>query len=197
MAGLFFTSQSKLLIPVPLQISDCQLWLNAGLGVTYDGSDLISAWADQSGNGNHATASGTSRPKFIASSALFNNEPTVEFDGINDFLTGTIIPNLNTSDFTIFIVNRAKIPTSILSAFFEINTYSNGWLFGIRPGGFGYNIYNNNDNVYIYEYTDSGDLYSKILSTQKDYSTKTDILVNSQIIASSTSAVLNGTFTNM
>jgi hypothetical protein len=196
MALQFWQQQSKLSTPIPLQISGCQLWLNAGLGITKDGSDNISAWADQSGNGNHATQiNGINQPKFIASSPYFNNKPAILFDGSNDFFNGTTIPNINTSDFTLFVVNYGKTPKP-LSSFFEINTYSNGWLFGVRDGGYGYNIYNNNDYMYIYEYTDSGDLYSKILSSQKDYTTKTDILVGGQIITSSTSAVLNGIFTN-
>ena len=39
---------------VPTQLSGCQLWLRADEGVTLS-SGLVSAWADQSGNGNNAS----------------------------------------------------------------------------------------------------------------------------------------------
>jgi hypothetical protein len=69
-----------------------RLWLRADAGTTTNGQQ-VSAWNDQSGNGNNATQ-GTSdnRPLFIASEPLANNRPVLRFDGIDDWMqTGTHI----------------------------------------------------------------------------------------------------------
>jgi hypothetical protein len=42
-------------------------WFKADAGVTYDGSNNVSAWADQSGNVRDATSSGGNQPLYVAS----------------------------------------------------------------------------------------------------------------------------------
>lgn len=49
-----------------------------------DGSS-VSFWVDESGEGNHITASGASRPTFLSDDGWGN--PCVEFDGVDDFMT--------------------------------------------------------------------------------------------------------------
>ena len=67
-------------------LTDLALWLSADRGVTYDGSNFVSQWDDQSGNGRHATqGTGSQQPLYIASG--LNNEPTIRFDGSNDSLS--------------------------------------------------------------------------------------------------------------
>lgn len=39
----------------PYSIDGCKLWLRSDLGITKDGSNNVTAWADQSGSGNNAT----------------------------------------------------------------------------------------------------------------------------------------------
>jgi hypothetical protein len=39
----------------PSDLDSLVLWLKADAGVTKDGSNYVSSWADQSGNGNNAT----------------------------------------------------------------------------------------------------------------------------------------------
>lgn len=51
-------SKNKFFAFSPKKISGLKLWLKADAGVTLDGSNVI-AWADQSGNGNNATATDT------------------------------------------------------------------------------------------------------------------------------------------
>jgi hypothetical protein len=53
------------------------LWLKSDSGVTLDGSD-VTAWEDQSGNGNSANAT-ASDPKPIFSSSSINSKPAVLF----------------------------------------------------------------------------------------------------------------------
>lgn len=56
----------------------------ADLGVTKDGSNLVSTWADQSGNGHDLTSSLTKRP--LWQTAQINGVPAILFDGVNDQL---------------------------------------------------------------------------------------------------------------
>ena len=69
-----------------------RLWLRADAG-TLTTNGQVSAWNDQSGNGNNATqTTSANRPLFIASEPLANNRPVLRFDGSNDWMqTGTHI----------------------------------------------------------------------------------------------------------
>jgi hypothetical protein len=73
----------------PIPTTGLQLWLRADAGVTLKGS-TVSRWADQSGNGNHATQlDHERRPLFVR--AALNGNPALRFDGGDDRLglTGT------------------------------------------------------------------------------------------------------------
>lgn len=65
---------------LPTQISNLGLWLDANAGVTYDGSNLVSQWNDQSGNARNVTQSTTSRkPTFLSN--YLNGKPVIDFYG--------------------------------------------------------------------------------------------------------------------
>lgn len=52
---------------LPTQLSGCVLWLRSDLGITLNGSS-VSAWADQSGQGNSASqGTGANQPTYISS----------------------------------------------------------------------------------------------------------------------------------
>jgi hypothetical protein len=74
----------------PQSISGLFVWLKGDVGVTADGSNFVSAWADQSGSGNNFTqATGGLKPLLTANAQ--NSKPAIVFDGINDYmLTGSI-----------------------------------------------------------------------------------------------------------
>jgi hypothetical protein len=61
----------------PLRPSGLSLWLKADSGVTLSGSN-VTAWADQSGNGNNAISPSIS-PTFVSSS--INSKPAISFNG--------------------------------------------------------------------------------------------------------------------
>jgi hypothetical protein len=66
-------------IPPGPPLTGLQLWLKADAGVTQAGG-LVSAWADQSGNNNHATqATGAKQPTYNAAS--INGLPGITFGG--------------------------------------------------------------------------------------------------------------------
>ncbi len=60
----------------PLLVPNLALWLRADLGITIGTG--VSAWADQSGTGNHVVqATGANQPAFVASG--LNGKPVVRF----------------------------------------------------------------------------------------------------------------------
>jgi len=75
------------------------LWLRAGVGMTVDGSNLVSQWADQSGLGHDATASGAARPLYVGN----GNCPAVQFNGSTTVMdvAGKLINSRNA--FTVLI----------------------------------------------------------------------------------------------
>ncbi|MFZ1545971.1 MAG: LamG-like jellyroll fold domain-containing protein [Candidatus Nitrotoga sp.] len=89
----------------PITTTGLELWLDASAIST--GTTAVSTWADQSGHGRDATATGaTSTPTYIASNSLFSNRPTVSFDG-GDFLNSALASVMNitgNSARTIFFV---------------------------------------------------------------------------------------------
>lgn len=73
----------------PTQYTGNVLWLRADMGITKDGSDRVSAWADQSGGGLFASvlqATGANQPLYVASSALLGSKPAIYLDGGDDFM---------------------------------------------------------------------------------------------------------------
>jgi len=87
---------------------------DAAEGITKDGSNLISQWEDQSGNGNHwEQSTGSDQPLFVADAgADLNNLPAVSFAGTYlspdwMYLTGTGTTFYESGDsgaYTIFFV---------------------------------------------------------------------------------------------
>jgi hypothetical protein len=63
----------------PSDISGLSLWLKADAGVTLSGSN-VTAWADQSGNGNNFTANAGSA---IKANNIIGSNPSILFDGAN------------------------------------------------------------------------------------------------------------------
>lgn len=94
---------------VPTDIAGCELWLDAGQGITKDGSDYVSAWADQSGNGNDATqGTGSAQPLYVANQ--LNGEPVIRFEGSTDFMLNPQITITN--DVSLFICYKRKTITT-------------------------------------------------------------------------------------
>ncbi len=86
-----------------LPTSGLVLWLRADSLQLNDG-DSVDTWHDQSGDGRNFTQSTASKkPTFVASDATFNSKPCLSFDG-SDQLSLAFDTNLNTNEFTIFMV---------------------------------------------------------------------------------------------
>lgn len=97
----------------PTTISGLTVWLKADTGITKDGSNLVSAWNDQSGNNNHfAQATGANQPLYTASAQ--NGLPSIVFDGTNDYLTTSTTPTLG--EYTAFIVGSRTVWANLTNA---------------------------------------------------------------------------------
>ena len=76
--------------PYPSQFPDCKFWFRADMGITTS-AGKVTAWADQSGSGNHlAQAAAASRPVYFPSGGV-NGQAYVDFDGAADFLENSSI----------------------------------------------------------------------------------------------------------
>lgn len=99
-------------------VNDMTLWLKSDQGVT--GGANASKWNDQSGNGFNVAQSAAGNQPFIQTNRI-NFNPTLQFDGANDYLslTGGILGNANTfTDVYAFVVSRTNT-ISASSIFYE------------------------------------------------------------------------------
>lgn len=81
--------------------TNLQLWLK---GENYD--QTTGTWSDSSGFGRDANQStSANRPSLIGNGP--NGQSCVRFDGTNDYLEIPFATNLNSNEFTIFVVTRA------------------------------------------------------------------------------------------
>lgn len=120
---------------IPADISNLNLWLRAD-SLELDNLNVVQ-WYDLSGNGNHASQTDPNlQPTFITGQALINNQPTISFDGINDYLIGEGVTG-NSSDFSFIIVTKINqlkdynwffrnSPLTIGSGSFSVSSMSNG-----------------------------------------------------------------------
>jgi hypothetical protein len=131
----------------PSSISNLSLWLRADAGISQTAGS-VSQWNDQSGAGNNCSQStSANRPFQVLSVPELNGNSAIRFDGTNDLLNGTTIPNLNNSSFTIFIVANGESQASSIASLFSVNTASNGFYFTRRPSTNKFGMFNNGTNV--------------------------------------------------
>jgi hypothetical protein len=80
--------------------SGLSVWLKADAGVTLSGSD-VTAWADQSGNGNNATSPAIA-PAFVSSS--INSKPAISFNNDDSWMQVPQNSIGNSGNISIFVV---------------------------------------------------------------------------------------------
>ncbi|HEX7862192.1 MAG TPA: Ig-like domain-containing protein [Verrucomicrobiae bacterium] len=84
--------------------SSLKLWLRADQGVTLGTDNAVTAWADQSGNNNHATAPSEAEAPTLSS---LLGKPALDFDGVDDFFTVADTDSLSiTNEMATFAVVR-------------------------------------------------------------------------------------------
>lgn len=108
------------------------LWLRADKGITLNGGN-VSAWADQSGNGNNFTGTSGHQPAYNASGGP-NSLAALVFNGTSSFMTSAASVTNITSNWTQFMV--LKIPnTTQANAILWATGLLNGWGFDINTTG--------------------------------------------------------------
>ncbi|WP_422361625.1 T9SS type A sorting domain-containing protein [Reichenbachiella sp.] len=125
--------------------SNLQLWLKANAGVT--GTTQISAWADQSGQGNNA-AMGTAAKRPSLTTDAFNFNPGITFDGTDDMLDVPYAAGLNGSNVTVFSVHRlAADDNSWRSPFTSRDDYpQRGYIIYVRQDTDQYDLWTGSDS---------------------------------------------------
>lgn len=120
----------------PDTLADLQLWLRADADITHDNLGLVSQWADQSGNDNHAFQTVDARkPSFVRD--VLNSKPVMRFDGTDDYFA---IDNMHydtqgqISGITIFALVKSSSSNNQILASFDRNEY---WRFSLRSGAVG------------------------------------------------------------
>jgi hypothetical protein len=96
----------------PPLFSTLRAWYRADLGVTQV-AGVVSQWNDSSGAGdanrNLSQSTAASKPAFTASNANFNGKPTIDTDGVDDFLdSGTFSGGAYAQPITMYIVARSN-----------------------------------------------------------------------------------------
>ena len=82
----FYNATYEKYLVQPSEISNLTLWFDPQVGVTYDGSNRVSIWQDQSGNNYHGDQSTLAeQPTYVASSDL-NGRPGIRFSGGAQYL---------------------------------------------------------------------------------------------------------------
>ena len=125
-SAIFFIILSTNICGQILSDPNLKLWLRADAGVTLN-SGVVSQWADQSGNGFHATQNTSNLRPIIQNIPQYNNMPTIRFDGVDDVLTGVTIPNLNTENISVFVLSSGNSQTGNMAGLFTIGTIFSGF----------------------------------------------------------------------
>lgn len=143
----------------PSNISGLSLWLKADAGVTLSGSN-VTAWADQSGNGNNATAR-TGNATLVSS--VINGKPVLRFDGASNLITNNFFVHNYNTPITIIAVSKASASTvrgeQPTARYIAGATNNGGYEFGLSYGAYdGENP--NFANTYGISYAGSSDIES-------------------------------------
>jgi|SRR3990170_5213207 len=131
---------------LPTDIGGCKRWGRSDLGITKDGSDRVSIYADQSGNGNDFTQTMDDN-KFVWYADQIDGYPGLYMDGNNDFMVGTgssLVSVFNGNDipFSIFFVAKQS---SMVLAYYTL--WSTAFLNNLRP----FNKWTAYNGSYYYE----------------------------------------------
>ncbi|MBN1536537.1 MAG: hypothetical protein JW908_07380 [Anaerolineales bacterium] len=116
--------------------SPLSLWLKSDAGIYIDDActttagdgNSVACWEDQSGN-NHQFIQSTSgnQPTFSASG--LNNWPILQFNGGSHYLEKSYTSDLNTNDFTVFIVARTTGGDASLRSPYASHCSASGFVF--------------------------------------------------------------------
>lgn len=139
--------------------SSLQLWLRGDAGTFSDtactttavDAGPVACWTDQSGSGNSAAqATDTNQPLYVSTG--LNGNPMLGFDGTNHYLDIPYTSELNSTNFTLYVVSHATSGANTFRAPFssrcgnDANTRSGYNFFASYQGLWEFWAYSPNDN---------------------------------------------------
>lgn len=128
----------------PKSITGLTVWLKADAGITKDGSNLVSDWTDQSGNGNNfSQSSAGNKPTYTASAQ--NGLPAITFDGSSDYMTTAA--NVTLGTYSIFVVASRAVWANLTNGGIWGHNFATNGLAGRACGvvGSAFNFWQNNE----------------------------------------------------
>ncbi len=124
-----------------------KLWLRADAGITTTGvNGTVSAWADQSGNGNDALqATAANQPLRVEE--VVNGRAVLRFNGSNNFLAVADSPSLNPAKLTLYLVGKPTGGGNSGAVLFKSGTtsYADGYGFVRQGAGNTFGFYVNSN----------------------------------------------------
>jgi hypothetical protein len=148
------------------------LWLMADAGVAVSGTN-VTAWGDQSGNGNNATA--YNNPQLITNA--LNSKPVISFNGSTSYASFPISLSAAT-DRTIFIVGKYN----------DVNREQEGFLALGTDQGY---VFRESQTQLTYYYTGEGQI-----SAPASIVTNYHIVTVNHLYVGDSAMAINGTFGN-
>jgi hypothetical protein len=149
----------------PLNIPGCVIWLRSDMGITLNGSNQVTNWADQSGFSNHAFSFGALQPYVLKDPAI-NNLPSIQ---MNKVVNGSFFipynPSFQPATFSAlsyFVVYRYNLLPqtfgTVVSSVFS-GAWTDGWGYGDVDG------VANNTGAFVSNYLPSTGLSANSTST--------------------------------
>ena len=94
----------------PSDFSDLVVWLKADSGATFDiPTKRVSAWTDQSGNGNSVAQATAGKQPLRYGYYGANDKTYLSFDGTNDSFTSDSNSPITSNSYTIFVVSKQNV----------------------------------------------------------------------------------------
>jgi hypothetical protein len=142
----------------PSSIVGLTSWLRGDSYVLGTGS-AVAQLTDKTGFGRHLVqATAGKQPLLIASDPNFNGQPSIDFDGVDDYMTGAVLSTLFTNmpspiQATAAVVFRADAitGTGTIAA-----PYNNNAVLGAVAGGLGLTLHNSPAPVQAFAYCHDG-----------------------------------------
>lgn len=91
-------------------------WFKSDTGVTMNGSNQVSAWADQSGNAGGDAAQGTASVAPVWTVAVLDGYPGLRFDNLSSTRMDVDLSGMVSTSYTVFIVSGRRYDGSQLYA---------------------------------------------------------------------------------
>jgi hypothetical protein len=139
----------------PDTLTDLYRWFKSDTGITKDGSDKVSAWADQSGlgGGDATQATGANQPLWVAS--VLDGYPAIRFTAASSHRLNFTLSGIAGSAYTIILVTGRRTGSSPNYCFGAVTTGTSnaslhlGWASG---SAWGFRHFGNDIDVTVENY---------------------------------------------